>query len=274
MKPNPYEAIPAVITETIDETPLIRTLRLKPERPLIFQTGQFIELGLPGLGEAPFTPSSSQFVSDSLDVTIMKAGFLTEHIHKVKPGDPVGLRGPFGSGYPLDAFEGQDLLILGGGCGLAPLRSLFLTLLDEIHRYKSITFYAGSKTPQDCPYKSGFPEWRKHPKVKLIRAVDAVPPGESWDEEVGVVTVLLAKLDIDPATSPAVVCGPPVMMKFGTRDLLRLGFREDRIYLSMEKKMYCGVGLCRHCLMGSTYVCKQGPVFTYDKIKNEEGLWD
>ena len=274
MKPNPYEAIPAVITETIDETPLIRTLRLRPERPLAFRTGQFIELGLPGLGEAPFTPSSSHFISDSLDVTIMKAGFLTDHIHKAKTGDKVGLRGPFGSAYPLEEFENRDLLIVGGGCGLAPLRSLFLTLLDEVHRYKSITFYAGAKTPQDCPYKDAFPEWRKHPKVKLVRAVDVVPPGETWDEEVGVVTVLLAKLDIDPSSSPAVVCGPPVMMKFGTRDLLRLGFREDRIYLSMEKKMYCGIGQCRHCLMGGYYVCKHGPVFTYAQIKNEEGLWD
>jgi len=274
MKPNPYDAIPAVITETVDETPLIRTLRLKPERPLLFRTGQFIELGLPGLGEAPFTPSSSHFASDGLDVTIMKAGFLTEHIHKAKPGDRVGLRGPFGTAYPLEEFEGRDLLILGGGCGLAPLRSLFLTLLDEVHRYKSITFYAGAKTPQDCPYKDAFPEWRRHPKVKLVRAVDAVPPGETWDEEVGVVTVLLSKLDIDPSTSPAVVCGPPVMMKYGTRDLLRLGFREDRIYLSMEKKMYCGIGQCRHCLMGGYYVCKHGPVFTYAQIKNEEGLWD
>ncbi|MCJ7484973.1 MAG: FAD-binding oxidoreductase, partial [Candidatus Aminicenantes bacterium] len=196
MKPNPYEAIPAVITATIDETPLIRTLRMKPDRAVPFRTGQFIELSLPGVGEGPFTPSSSHFFTDTMDVTIMKAGFLTEHLHKVKPGDKVGLRGPFGSAYPLEEFEGQDLLILGGGCGLAPLRSLFLTLLGEIHKYKSITFYAGAKTPADCPYKDTFPEWKKHPRVKLIRAVDVLPPGEAWDGEVGLVTMLLGKLDI------------------------------------------------------------------------------
>lgn len=274
MKPNPYEAIPAVITATIDETPLIRTLRMKPDRAVPFRTGQFIELSLPGVGEGPFTPSSSHFFTDTMDVTIMKAGFLTEHLHKVKPGDKVGLRGPFGSAYPLEEFEGKDLLILGGGCGLAPLRSLFLTLLGEVYKYKSITFYAGAKTPADCPYKDAFPEWKQHPRVKLIRAVDVLPPGEAWDGEVGLVTMLLGKLDIDPSQSPAIVCGPPVMMKFGTRDLLRLGFREDRIYLSMEKKMYCGIGQCRHCVMGEYYVCKQGPVFTYAQIKNEEGIWD
>lgn len=274
MNPNPYDVIPAVIEETIPESSLILTLRLRPERPLPFRTGQFIELSLPGVGEAPFTPSSSHFVSDVIDVTVMKAGFVTEQVHLSRPGDRVGLRGPFGSFYPLDKFEGKDLLILGGGCGLAPLRSLFLTLLDESDKYNSITFYAGSKTPQDCIYKDAFPKWRSHPKVRLIRAVDAVPAGETWNEDVCLVTKLLAKLKIDPHANPAVVCGPPVMMKYGTLDLLKLGFREENIYLSMEKKMYCGIGQCRHCLMGEYYVCKHGPVFTYAQIKNEEGLWD
>jgi NAD(P)H-flavin reductase len=274
MPANPFEPIPAVITEVFEESPIIRTLRLKPERPLPFKTGQFIELSLPGVGEAPFTPSSSHFVTDFMDVTVMKAGFVSEHIHKAAAGDRVGLRGPFGSFYPLEEFAGKDLLILGGGCGLAPLRSLFLTLLDEAEKYRTITFLAGAKTPGECIYKDAFPEWRKHPKVKLFRAVDAVPPGESWDEEVGLVTVLLKKLEVDPAETPAVVCGPPAMMKFGTRDLLKLGFREDRVYLSMEKKMYCGFGQCRHCLMGKYYVCRDGPVFTYARIKNEEGIWD
>jgi NAD(P)H-flavin reductase len=274
MKPNPYEAIPALIMGTIEETPLIRTLRLKPERPLEFRTGQFIELGVPGIGEAPFTPSSSHFVSDVMDITVMKAGFLTEHIHRAKPGDTLGIRGPFGTAYPLEKFKGKDLLILGGGVGLAPLRSLFLTLVGEIKNYKSITFLAGAKTPRDCVYKDAVEEWRKPKKVQLLRAVDAVPPGESWDEDVCLVTKLLEKVKLNPKTTPAIVCGPPVMMKFGTLDLLKLGYREDQIYLSMEKKMYCGIGQCRHCVIGEFYVCKHGPVFTYAQIKNEEGIWD
>jgi NAD(P)H-flavin reductase len=274
MKTNPFEVTPAVIEETVQESPLIRTLRLRPERPLPFQAGQFIELSLPGIGEAPFTPSSSQFVTDYLDVTVMKAGFLTEHIHQAMPGDRVGLRGPFGSAYPLKEFEGRNLLILGGGCGLAPLRSLFLTLLEEADKYKGIVFLAGAKTPGDCIYKESFEDWRRHPKVKLLRAVDEVPPGETWAEDVCLVTKLLEKVQLDPKESPAIVCGPPVMMKFGTRDLLKLGFPEDRIYLSMEKKMYCGFGQCRHCLIGDLYVCQHGPVFTYARIKNEEGIWD
>ena len=271
---NPYEVIPAKIYEIKQESPLIRTLRLRPDKPIHFKTGQFIELSIPGVGEGPFTPSSSHFESEVMDVTIMKTGFVTEYVHKAKAGDRVGLRGPFGSRYPLEKFEGRDLLILGGGCGLAPLRSLFLSLLEEVEKYKSITFLAGAKTPTDCIYKDSATQWRKYPNVKFLRAVDVVPAGEKWDEDVGVVTVLLKKLKINPKTNPAVVCGPPVMMKYGTMDLLKMGYQEENIYLSMEKKMYCGFGQCRHCAMGPYFACKDGPVFTYAQIKDEEGIWE
>lgn len=271
---NPYKVIPAQIYDVIQESPLIRTIRLKPEQPIPFRTGQFIELSIPGIGEGPFTPSSSHFISDVMDVTVMKTGFVTEYVHKTKVGDRVGLRGPYGTCYPLEKFEGKDLLILGGGCGLAPLRSLFLTLLAEVDKYKSITFLAGAKTPKDCIYKDQVTNWRQYPTVKFLRAVDVVPAGEQWDEEVCLVTKLLDKVKIDPANNPAIVCGPPIMMKFGTRDLLKSGYREENLYLSMEKKMYCGFGQCRHCVIGEYYACKDGPVFTYAQIKNEEAIWD
>jgi len=271
---NPYQVIPATIYDIVQESPLIRTLRVQPEEPISFQTGQFIELTIPGIGEGPFTPSSSHYVSDVMDITIMKAGFVTEYVHKTEIGDRVGLRGPFGSRYPLEKFEGKDLLILGGGCGLAPLRSLFLTLLHDVEKYNSITFLAGAKTPKDCIYKDEATEWRKYDNVNFLRAVDVVPNGEEWDEEVGVVTTLLNKIDIDPQNNPAVVCGPPIMMKYGTFDLLDAGYKEENIYLSMEKKMYCGFGECRHCVMGNYYACKDGPVFTYAQIKDEEDIWE
>ena len=272
---NPFEVIPAEIYDVKQESPLIMTLSLRPEKPIQFKTGQFMELSIPGIGEAPVTPSTSHFIEDKMDITIMKTGFMTGYVHnQAKVGDRVGLRGPFGSNYPLDKFEGKDLLILGGGCGLAPLRSLFLTLLDEVDRYKSITFLAGAKTPKDCIYKDAATGWKKHPTVRFYRAVDVVPEGENWDEEVGVVTVLLKKSDIDPKNNPAVVCGPPIMMKFGTFDLLKMGYAEENIYLSMEKKMYCGHGQCRHCVMGEFYACKHGPVFPYAQIKDEEAIWE
>lgn len=271
---NPFEVIPAEIYEIRQESPLIRTLRVRPEKPMPFLTGQFIELTIPGVGEAPFTPSSSHYTSEVMDITIMKVGFVTQHIHQAKPGDRIGLRGPYGSHYPLDRFAGKDLLILGGGCGLAPLRSLFKTLLHEEDKYNSITFCAGAKTPEDCIYKEEIEEWRRHKKVNLLRAVDEVPEGQEWGEDVCLVTKLLEQVDIRPDGNPAIVCGPPVMMKFGTRDLLKYGYRGKNIYLSMEKKMYCGFGQCRHCMIGNHYACKDGPVFTYDEIKNEEGIWE
>jgi len=271
---NPFAVIPAEIFEIRQESPLIRTLRVTPEESIPFKTGQFIELTVPGIGEAPFTPSSSQYVTDTMDITIMRTGFVTGVIHELEVGDSVGLRGPYGSSYPLEKFQGKDLLILGGGCGLAPLRSLFETLLHDIDRYNSVTFCAGAKTPDDCIYTDHIDRWRSHPKVRMLRAVDEVPEGQEWDEDVCLVTKLLDQVDLQTDGNPAIVCGPPVMMKFGTQDLLSYGFREENIYLSMEKKMYCGFGECRHCMIGPLFVCKEGPVFTYDQIKHEEGIWE
>lgn len=271
---NPYEVIPADVYEVIQESPLIRTLKFKPKKPIPFKTGQFIEVGIPGIGEGPFTPSSSHYIVDDMDVTIMKTGFLTEQVHNLHAGATIGIRGPFGSNYPLEKFKGKDVLILGGGCGLAPLRSLFLTMLHDNKDYNSITFLAGAKTPKDCLYKDEVTEWRKYDNVRFIRAVDEVPAGEYWEEDVCLVTKLLQKINMKPDGNPAIVCGPPVMMKFGTFDLLKYGYKEENLYLSMEKKMYCGFGQCRHCVMGGYYACKDGPVFTYDQIKNEEAIWD
>ncbi|HRU92028.1 MAG TPA: FAD/NAD(P)-binding protein [Candidatus Marinimicrobia bacterium] len=274
MSKNPYETTAAVIYEIIEESPTIRTLRLRPEKPMPFLTGQFMEVTVPGIGEGPFTPSSSHYIADTLDFTIMKTGFVTEYIHRTKVGDRLGLRGPYGKGYPLAEFKGKDVLIMGGGVGMAPTRSLFLTLLHDIDDYNSVTFLAGARTPADMIYKDQIAEWRKIPKVTILRSVDKVPEGQSWDEEVCLVTKLLSKISIDPHNNPVIVCGPPVMMKFGTFDLLKYGYPPQNIYLSMEKKMYCGIGQCRHCVMGPYFACKDGPVFTYEQIKDEENIWE
>ncbi|MBL7136466.1 MAG: FAD/NAD(P)-binding protein [Candidatus Marinimicrobia bacterium] len=271
---NPYDVIPAVIYEIIEESPTIRTLRLRPESPISFKTGQFVELTIPNIGEGPFTPSSSHYITEEMDITIMKTGFVTEYVHKARVGDTVGLRGPYGKGYPIEEWKDKNILIMGGGVGMAPTRSLFLTLLHDIDDYNSITFLAGARAPKEVIYKQHIDEWRKHDKVNFLRAVDKIPEGERWSEEVCLITKLLEKIDIDPKDNPVIVCGPPVMMKFGTLDLLEYGYADKDIYLSMEKKMYCGFGQCRHCVMGKYYACKDGPVFTYDMIKNEENIWE
>ncbi|MCF7885631.1 MAG: FAD/NAD(P)-binding protein [Candidatus Marinimicrobia bacterium] len=273
-KNNPFEVVPADVTQVIQESPTIKTLRVLPQENFDFETGQFAEFSIPDVGEAPFTPSSSMYNTDYLDFTIMKTGFVTEKTHEVEKGATIGLRGPFGSSYPIHAWEGKDVLIMGGGVGMAPTRSLLLSLIDKIGKYNSVTYLAGARTPEDMIYKEEVKEWRSVSGVNVIRGVDEVPAGQEWNEEVGLITTLLEKIDLQPDGNPVVVCGPPIMMKFSTFELLDYGYSEENIFLSMEKKMYCGHGQCRHCMIGEYYSCKDGPVFTYDKIKDEENIWE
>ena len=230
-----------------------------------------MQLTVPGVGEAPFTPSSSPFEKKKLEVTVMKAGYVTEKIHALKPGNVVGIRGPFGRGYPLEKFYGKEVVILGGGCGFAPIRSLLYNLMAEKEKFKKVTLCYGAKTPDECIYKPFVDELRKVEKFEIYRSVDKAD--DTWDEKEGVVTVLLDDIKVDIPNSVAVVCGPPVMMKFGTYKLLEMGYPEDDIYLSMEKNMSCGLGKCGHCMMGKYFVCKDGPVFTYSEIKDQPDIW-
>jgi NAD(P)H-flavin reductase len=259
------------VEQVIDESPTIRSFVLSPEQEFSFRTGEFIEVTINGCGEAPFTPSSSPLEKTKLEVTVMKTGYVTEKIHRLKPGDVVGIRGPFGRGYPLDRFYGKEVVILGGGCGFAPIRSLIYNLIAEKEKFEKVTLCYGAKTPEECIYKPFVEEIRKVEKFEVLRSVDR--PDESWEEKQGVVTVLLDEIKVDIPKSVAVVCGPPVMMKFGTLKLLEMGYPEQDIFLSMEKNMSCGLGKCGHCMMGRFYVCKDGPVFTYDEIKDQPDIW-
>jgi len=268
---NIYKVLKAAVEEVIDESPLIKTFVLTPEVPFKFSTGEFIELTLDGLGEAPFTPSSSPYITDKMEVTIMKTGYVTEKFHQLKRGEILGIRGPFGRGYPVEKFFGKEILILSGGCGLAPIRSLLFALERIKDKLKKVTLCYGSKTPTECIYKSLFSRLNKIEKFETYRTVDKYEPG--WDESVGVVTTLLDRIQLNIENSVAVVCGPPIMMNFSTVRLLEKGFKDDQIYLSMEKNMSCGVGKCGHCMMGEFFVCKDGPVFTYGQIKHIPDLW-
>ncbi|MEO0074186.1 MAG: FAD/NAD(P)-binding protein [candidate division WOR-3 bacterium] len=265
---NPYQPIQAEILEVIDETPNIKTFVLRPEVEIPFRAGQFVELTIPGFGEAPFTPSSSHFKLDTLEMTIMKVGRATSALFEKKKGDILGIRGPYGQPYPLQKFEGRDIYIVGGGVGLAPLRALFLALTHEMKKYKRIFLRYGARTPGDIVYKRLLPEWEKIPKVDVELSVDA--SDEKWTRKVGVVTCLMDEIPCDESTSIAVVCGPPIMMKFVTKRLLEAGFRGENIYLSMEMNMSCGLGQCGHCKLGPYFTCKDGPVLTWEQIKDIE----
>ena len=268
---NIYKPLRANLTEVIEESPLIKTFVLVPEEEFVFKTGQFIELSVDGVGEAPFTPSSSPLVTERLEVTVMKTGYVTGIMHELKPGAVMGIRGPYGRGYPVNDFKGKEVLILGGGCGLAPIRSLLFTLDHMKDDLEKVILCYGSKTPADCIYKPLFSRLNSIDKFEAYRTVDITD--DDWDGPVGVATKLLDSVKVNIDNSVAVVCGPPIMMRFGTIRLLEMGYRDDQIYLSMEKNMSCGLGKCGHCMMGEFFVCKEGPVFTYNEIKHSPEIW-
>ena len=269
---NLYRPIETEVLGIVTESPTIKTLHLKPKEDIVFETGQFIELTILGVGEAPFTPSSSPAIKDTMEVTIMKVGKVTDEVHKLRKGDIIGLRGPYGKGYPLSDFKDKEVLVLGGGVGLAPLRSLLYALFNTIADYKKIYFRYGAKTPEDIIYKNEVKDWLDRKDLDSRIAVDKAE--KSWKGHVGLVTTILDGMKIDHKKAIGIVCGPPIMMKFSTFKLLELGFKEENIYLSMEKNMSCGIGKCGHCRIGTYYACKDGPVFTYDKIKDFPQIWD
>ncbi len=273
MSDNPYKPVPAKIEDVIEETSNIKTFVIKPEKPIPFKSGQFVELTVPGLGEAPFTPSSSPAVKEKMDITIMCVGKVTECLHGLSKGAEVGIRGPLGEPYPLKKFQGREILVVGGGVGLAPLRALLFGLFEDIKKYKKIIVRFGARTPSDIVYRKDVSNgWGKDIDIALT-----VDEGDkSWKDNVGVVTTILEKdkLKSDPKNGVAVVCGHPIMMKFATLKLLDLGYAKKNIYLSMEKNMSCGIGKCGHCRIGPYYACKDGPVFSYDKIESFPKIWD
>jgi len=212
---SPYRPIPVTLEKVVQETPNIKTFFLKPEQPVPFRTGQFIELTVPGLGEAPFTPSSSPADPDKMEVTIMKAGVVTDRLHSLEAGAKLGVRGPYGKGYPMDDLYGRELLILGGGVGLAPLRSLLYQIFEDMDKFPRVMLLYGAKTPADLVYPSQIAEWTKRDKkLEVLVTVDAAANG--WKGNVGVVTTLLPKVQLNLDKTAAIVCGPPIMMKFGT----------------------------------------------------------
>lgn len=269
---NIYAPQEAVIEEIVSETPNIKTFFLRPKEDFTFRTGQFIELALPGIGEAPFTPSSDPNIRERLEVTIMNAGRVTSLLHNSPKNTAVGMRGPYGKGYPLERFAGKDVLIVGGGVGLAPLRSLLFSLFAEIEKYNKVVLRYGARTPADMVYKNSLPEWSKKKKVDVVTTVDI--GDAAWKGNVGLVTTILTDLPVDLKKAVGVVCGPPIMMKFVTLKLLDVGFKPQDIYLSMEKNMSCGLGKCGHCRVGRFYACKDGPVFTYEQLKDIHDIWD
>lgn len=263
---NPYAPIPARLSDVIQETPTIKTFVLAPEQPIEFRAGQFVQITMPGLGEAPFTPSSDPKETDRLAVTVLKTGEVTDALHEVSPDQMLGIRGPFGKGYPLDKLEGKQVLVVGGGVGMAPLRALLYTLFDQLDRVERLSVKYGARTPDELLFSKEFDTWAGKPKVDVTITIDVPAPG--WTGRVGLVTTLLDDLDLDIPNCIAFSCGPGIMLRFVTFTLIEKGFQPNQIYLSMNRRMSCGIGKCGRCNIGPYYLCKDGPDMCYEEIKD------
>ncbi|MFB6163094.1 MAG: FAD/NAD(P)-binding protein [Halococcoides sp.] len=232
--------------------------------------GQFVQVFLPGVGEAPFSISSSPTKEGPFELCVRAVGSVTNAMHDLEVGDQIGIRGPYGSGFDPDRLAGDDLLFVAGGIGLAPLRSMINYALDEREQFGDLTAVYGCVHPDQTLFDRDLDRWRDDPGLDLHRTVDECPDEATWDGDVGLVTDIIPDLDVDPATTTALVCGPPVMYQFVLEELDALGIPDERIFLSLERNMHCGRGLCGHCQINELYVCLDGPVFHYPKVRDKE----
>jgi sulfhydrogenase subunit gamma (sulfur reductase) len=248
------------------------TLQLPDGRPLGNRPGQFVEVSVLGVGEAPISVSSSPSrSSETFELCVRKVGDVTSALHALKAGDKVGIRGPFGHGFPIESFRGKDMLFAPGGLGLAPLRSLINQVLDERALFGRVVILYGARNPGELLFKDELQRWAERADVELLLTVDR--GDETWSGNVGVITTLFKFISIYPRNTVAVTVGPPVMYRFVLMELLGKGISEGNIYLSLERRMKCGIGKCGHCQINNIYACQSGPVFSYKEIKGlEEAL--
>jgi len=267
---NPYLPELVTIQKIIDETPNIKSYQvvfndLEKMKNFSFQPGQVGQLSVFGVGESTFVINSSPTRMDYLQFSVMKAGEVTAAIHDLYVGDQIGLRAPLGNWFPYEVMKDKKILFIGGGIGLAPLRTLILFMLDNRANYKNITIIYGARTPPDLCYKDDLKEWESRSDVELVLTVDNEYPG--WEKRIGFVPTVLNEVAPSPDDTVAITCGPPIMIKFVLQNLAKLKFRDEDVITTLERRMKCGIGLCGRCNIGSKYVCKDGPVFSLAQLK-------
>lgn len=251
--------------ETGDGSVFTWTLAARDSQPFTFRPGQFNMLYTYGVGEVAISISGDS-ESDELVHTIRAVGSVTNAMQQLKPGYTVGLRGPFGNQWPVEAAHGKDLIILAGGVGLAPLRPVVYYALNHAEEFNRVHLLYGTRTPLDILYRDELEIWKREKKINVAITVDRAPP--SWRRDVGVVTNLIARADFDPKNAIAMICGPEVMMTFSEMALQKAGIGKKQVYVSIERNMKCAIGQCGHCQWGPYFVCKDGPVFRSDRVEH------
>lgn len=261
----------ARITEVREEAPGIKSLRLalRDKAPLSFNPGQFIEVTAFGIGEAPLSICSSSTEGRHFEICIRNVGNVTAALSRMGKGDSVGVRGPYGNGYPIEEVKARDIIVVGGGIGFPPLASVLDYIVERREDYGKVTLLYGARNPDEIILKQKMKNWKRS-GVDIFITVDE--GDKKWKGDVGLVTTLFDKYDVKGDVG--ISCGPPVMMKFVVQSFKKLGINDQDIHVSLERLMQCGIGKCGHCNIGSKYVCIDGPIFSYDEIKGiTEKVW-
>lgn len=260
--PSPAEIMKI---KQLTDTEKLFEFRFKNGQELGHAPGQFVEVSLFGYGEAPISVSSSPTRKGSFELAVRKVGNLTGALHKLSEGAVVGIRGPFGRGFPVGELKGKDILFVGGGIGLVPLRSLINYVLDNRSEFGRVIIFFGARSPKERLYTDELSAWSQRKDVEFFETVDR--GDETWKGNVGVITTLFPKVEIDAKKMYAVIVGPPIMYRFAILEALGKGITDDKIIVSLERRMKCGLGKCGHCQIQHLYCCKDGPVFKYSEIK-------
>ncbi len=271
IKDSSYVIKPAKIlrTKQLTDKEKLFEIALMDGEFLNHEPGQFVELSIFGVGEAPISICSSPTKRESFELCVRKIGRLTSALHNLEAGDEVGIRGPFGRGFPVSILEGNDLLMIAGGLGLAPLRSLIHYVIDNRRDFGQVSILLGCNTPKSILFGEEIEEWGKRMDINFSCTVDRADP--DWMGNVGVITTLIPGVNLDPIRTFAIVVGPPVMYKYVLMELGKKKIPEEQILLSLERHMKCGLGKCGHCQIHHIYCCQDGPVFRYSDIKNLKG---
>ena len=261
------------ISEIVDETWDIKTFKLSSADEADdtwneFRAGQFGVFSIFGQGEAPFGMANSPTRNEFIECSIKRAGKVTAAFHELNVGDTVGFRGPYGNGFPIEELTGKNLLFVGGGIGLAPLRSLIQNCLDTRENFSDITILYGARSTGDLVYKDELAEWKGMSGVETVLTVDPGGEDDDWKGKVGFVPTILEEMKPSPENTVLVTCGPPIMIKFVLASAAKLGFTPEQIVTTLEMKMKCGLGKCGRCNIGPKYICKDGPVFTHAELQN------
>ncbi len=235
-----------------------------------FKPGQFNMLYAFGIGEVPISISGDPAATDRIVHTIRAVGPVSDALAKLKRDERIGVRGPFGSSWPVEEAAGYDVLVIAGGIGLAPLRPVLYHLMRERERYGRVALLYGARSPDSLLYRRELDAWRRAPELQVRVTVDDA--GSDWVGDVGVVTKLLPKIRIDPAETIAMICGPEVMIRFTAAALEHMGIETERIFVSLERNMKCAIGSCGHCQFGPHFVCKDGPIFRFGQVRDILGF--